>query len=331
MTTLTISANSVLTDDRCNFAYYCGKVLDRRAVRTMAGRIAGTAFHAGVAVFMRGGSIANQDAAIDAVFAADPTPLDDYRQASFVRDALAQWRVERGVLFDGWRIEEVEAHGEVELGTIYWGVVPARSDFAPNRLFVKRPVGEPEREVRVMYEFRRDLVAVSPEGQRFVWDWKTASRNEEAELQASRNSGALMGYCVTYTIQTGLPVHGAYLGRVIMRKPSRTGVAYEFPNDPPIYFPQDRLDQWRRQTLVKARRILERDPQNLDDWPLASHVNGACRGVWGTCDYLGVCQLPLADRALKLSTDEFQSASEAKRKDQQRDRASATNGAEGEP
>ncbi len=292
---ITVSANSLLTDDRCNYAYFISKVLDRRAVRTMPGRIAGTAIHAGIAAFFKGADIAVQDAAIDAVFGADPTPPDDYRQASFVRDGLAQWRVERGALLKAWTVEECETQGIVDLGV----VTPRHGP----------RMGLP---VTVRYEYRRDLVAVSPEGQRFIWDWKSASRNEQAEVEASKNSGALMGYCRTYTMQTGKPVHGAYLGRIIMRKPSKTGVAFNFPPDGPIYFSEDRLDQWHRQALVKVRLILERDRQNLDDWPLASHVNGACRGIWGTCDYLGACQLPLADRTLKLSLDEFESAEAAK-------------------
>lgn len=296
--TLVLSNNSLTTYRRCAYAYYIGKVLDRRAIRTMSGRIAGAALHAGIAPFFKGADVATQDAAVDAVFKAEPTPLDDYRQAGFVRDALAQWRVERGALLKAWTIEECEVQATVDLGV----VTPRLGPIA----------GEP---VLVRWEARRDLVAVSPEGLRYVWDWKSASRNEQAEYEASKNSGALMGYCRSYTIQTGKPVHGAYLGRVIMRKPSKTGVAFEFPPDDAIYFPEDRLDQWQRQTLREARGILERDPADLDDWPLASHVNGACRGIWGVCDFLSVCQLPIADRPLKLSTDQFESAEAAKQRD----------------
>jgi hypothetical protein len=124
-----------------------------------------------------------------------------------------------------------------------------------------------------------------------------------------------MGYARTYKIQHGKPVHGAYLGRIIMRKPTKNGCSYEFPPDDAIYFSEDRLEQWHRQTLVKARGILERDPANLDDWPLASHVNGACRGQWGVCDFLQACVLPVSDRPLKLSTDAFEDAEAAKLRD----------------
>jgi len=295
--TLTISNNSLSLDDRCNYAYWITKVLGRRAVRTMPGRIAGAALHDGIAAFFKGKSIAEQDAAIDAVFAADPTPPEDYRQAGFVRDALAHWRVERGALFASWKVEECEAQVTVELGFVEPRLGPLSGQ-----------------SVRVLWEVRRDLVAVNPDGMRYLVDWKSASRNEQAEYEASKNSGALMGYCRSYTIQTGLPMHGAYLGRIIMRKPSKTGTSYEFPPDDAIHFPQDRLDQWQRQTLRKVRGILERDPQDLDDWPLASHVNGACRGVWGICDFLPVCNLPLSDRALKLSTDEFEPADAGKQR-----------------
>jgi hypothetical protein len=304
--TLILSNNSLTTYRRCKYAYYISKVLDRRAIRTMPGRIAGAALHAGIAPFFKGADAVKQDAAVDAVFKATPTPVDDYRQAAFVKDALAQWRVERGALLKTWRVEECEVQATVDLGVVTPRLGPS--------------AGQP---TLVRWEVRRDLVAVDPDGLRFVWDWKSASRNEQAEYEASKNSGALMGYCRSYTIQTGLPVHGAYLGRIVMRKPTKTGVSFEFPADGAIYFSEDRLDQWQRQTLREARDILERDPQDLDDWPLASHVNGACRGIWGTCDFLGVCNLPLSDRALKLSTDEFEPAEAAKLRDR-----GATNGDE---
>jgi len=300
MTTLKLSPNSLGHYNVCRRFYWQYKVLGKRLVRSSPGRIQGTAWHAGIAALNRGESVQAQEAAIDPVFAATPTPIDDYRQANFVKDALAHFRVEYGDVLKSFVVEEVEAHGEVELGRIEYRSLTG--DLLP---------------AVVQFEFRRDLVVRSPDGLRYVWDFKSASRNEQVEWEAAKNSGALMAYARTYTIQHNLPVHGAYLIRGIMRKPSKSGVAFEFPKDGPIYFSEDRLQEWQRQTLRIAREILERDPGDSDAWPLSSTDKGACRFQYGACDFLGVCSLPVADRMLKLSTDEFEDAEAAKQRDAQ--------------
>lgn len=303
MTTIKLSPNSLGHYNVCRRFHWYYKILDRRLVRTSVARTNGSALHAGMLAFNKGQSVEAQEAAIDAVYAAEPPPPDDYRQPAFTKDGLAAFRAELGGILAGWTIEECEAHGEVELGQIEYRALTG--DLLP---------------ARVLFEFRRDLVALSPDGKRFCFDYKTASRNEQVEIEAAKNSGALMAYARTYQIQHGKPVHGAYLVRLIMRKPTKSGVAFEFPKDGPIYFSADRLDEWQRQTLRIAREILERDPGDPEAWPLSSTDKGACRFQWGACDYLGVCSLPIADRMLKLQTDEFESASAAKERDRNGDK-----------
>lgn len=295
MTTIKLSPNSLGHYMVCRRFYWLYKIIGRRAVRTSVALASGTAVHAAMAVFNNGGDAAAQDAAIDKVLAETPPLPEDYRSAGFIKDAVAAFRADLGSIMRTWTVEEVEQTGEVELGQIEYRT--QSGELAP---------------ARVIFEFRRDLVAVLPDGLRAVVDFKTASRNEEAELQASKNSGALMAYAATYEMQfPDRPVHCAYLVRIIMRKPSKTGISFEFPHDDVIYFPKDRLAEWRRQTLLTAREILERDPQNPDSWPLSSTTLGACRHQFGVCDYLTCCVLPVSDRMLKLQTDEFESSDHA--------------------
>jgi hypothetical protein len=298
VTTIRFSANSLSHYMVCRRFWYNYKVLGRRLVRSSVGRIAGTAEHGGIAVLNKGGAVAAQEAAIDATLAAEtPIPADDYRTAAYLKDALAAFRAEYQPALKNWTIEEVEAHGEVELGQVRYHI----------------PVWREERIAHVIYEFRRDMVAVSPDGLRFLWDFKTASRDEQAEVAASQVSNAYKGYCRTYEMQyPDRPVHGVLQRRLIMRKPTKTGVAFTFPEDGPIYYAKEILDEWQRQTLRTAVEILERDPADADAWPLSGTVSGACRSQWGCCDYVGVCALPPDQRALKLSTDEFESSNHRK-------------------
>jgi PD-(D/E)XK nuclease superfamily len=297
--TFTISATGLALYSRCPAAYRMTYVLDRRPVRKSSGLIAGSALHGALAALYHGKDVAAQDAAIDAVLEQTPiTPSEkEYRTGPFIKDALAAFRPELASIFAGWTIEECEKQGVVELGTLYSSNGTLRGNY----------------EVRVMLEFRRDLVGVAPWGERWIVDFKSASREEDAQTKAFQNSGQFMGYTVSWRIEhPNKPVVGVLPVRLIMRKPSKTGVAYTLPKDEGVRFSDERLDEWKRHTLRKVREILERAPQDADAWPMAAAELGCCRHVYGCCDFIDVCVLDPKDRALKLSTDEFESAQDAK-------------------
>lgn len=304
--TITLSAHSLGIYDRCSRAYFNYRVLGRKAVRSAAGMIAGTAMHEGISVLQAGGPVADQEKAISEVLAETPTPPDDYRSPGYLRDALAAFRAELGSLFAGWTIEERESQGTVELGTV--GALTEAPDKVG--LGLGSRFWEP---VTVLWEFRRDLVGVDPDGQRWVVDWKTSSRNEDAHYLAMKNSGQLLGYVWSWNQQhPDKPCAGALPVRIILRKPSRTGVAFEFPKDPPILFSPERLDEWRRHTLAKVRALLARNPANADDWPLAHAELGCCRHTFGVCDYLMACVQQPADRERMLASDAYEPSDTSK-------------------
>jgi len=312
MTTLTLSSSSLGMYSRCPAAYRMYKVLDRRPVRTSSGLIAGTAIHGALHALQTSKDVAAQEAAIDAVLAETPIAASEkeYRTAPYLKDALAAFRVEHASTFTGWTIEEVEQQGVVELGIVHVARKPQDmgcADLVP---------------AHIMWEFRRDLVGVDQDGRRWIVDWKSSSRDEDAQIKAMQNSGQFMGYIYSWQVQhPNKSVAGVQPVRIIMRKPSKTGVAYAFPKDGGLFFPQDRVDEWRRHTLRKAREILERDPQDHDSWPMACAELGCCRHTFGCCEYIGVCVLPPSDRPLKLATDEFEDAEAAKQRERARDGA----------
>lgn len=301
--TFTISAHSLGIYDRCTRAYLHYKVHGRKAVRSSAGLIAGTALHEGIASLQASESVEAQERALDAVLWATPVPPEDYRTPGYLREALAAFRAEFGATFAGWKIEEREAQGVLELGTV---TVRAPSKDPYN-------TDAPE-SVKVLWEFRRDLVGVDPEGRRYVVDWKTSSRNEDAQYQAYKNSGQFMGYLWSWNQQhPDRPALGVLPVRIILRKPTRTGTVFEFPKDSPILFPQERIDEWRRHTLLKVQALLARDPKDPEHWPLASAELGLCRHTYGCCDYLPVCCMkPGEDRERMLASDAYESADAGK-------------------
>ncbi len=304
MTTLRLSANRLGIKDRCDAAYRYYAILNRRPVGKSSGLVAGLAVHDAAPIWKRGGSVAEQNAAIDAVLAEHPIIASEkeYRTGPYLKDAWAAFRVELDLLFAHWVIDEMEKPFVIVLGT-----VPYRSH-----------VDGSWQEAIVEWEGRRDLVGVDPFGDRYIVDYKSMSRMDEASLKAYQNSGQFIGYDHSWRVQyPDKPLKGVQPIRLVMRKPSVKGggVKYEIPKDGPVIISEERRLEWVRHTLRKARDILERDPTNLDDWPLACAELGCCRHTFGCCEYIDVCLLPPGDRALKLSTDEFERSDAGKVRD----------------
>ncbi len=302
MTVLRLSANRLGIKDRCDAAYRYYAILNRRPVGKSSGLIAGLAVHDAAPIWKRGGSVAEQDAAIDAVLAEHPIIASEkeYRTAAYIKDAWAAFRPELEKLFAHWVIDEMEQQGVIVLGTTRY----------------RSHVDGSWQEATVEWEFRRDLVGVDPCGDRWIVDYKSSSRDEQAALKAYQNSGQFIGYDHSWRVQyPDKPLKGVQPIRLVMRKPTKGGVAFKVPPDGPVIISDERRAEWVRHTLRKARDILERDPQQPDDWPLACAEVGGCRTQYGCCDYIDTCLLPPSDRALKLSTDEFENSDAGKVRD----------------
>lgn len=313
--TFTISAHSLGIYDRCSRAYLYYKVHGRKAVRSAAGLIAGTALHEGISLMTDGQTTEAQEQAMEAVLRATPTPVDDYRSSGYLREALAAFRAEFADIFRGWRIEEREVQGVVVLGMI---TAYNRQHESP-----PQPWGDDDslledwldaHRVQVLWEFRRDLVGIDPDGRRYIVDWKTASRNEDAQYLAYKNSGQFMGYLWSWNQEhPDRPALGVLPVRIILRKPTKTGTMFEFPKDAPILFQPERLEEWRRHTLFKIEGLLARPQEDPDYWPLAAAELGCCRHTYGCCDYLPVCCMkPGEDRERLLASDAYEPADSGK-------------------
>ncbi len=258
--------------------YY--KVMGKRPAAVSAGLAAGTAMHAGLAELARGRPVAVQEGAISASIARAGLPAEDYRTAAYLHDALAQFRAEAPLA--GWTLEEVEEEGELELGSVLAG--------SPTCLLwgIESPV-------RVVWSFRRDAVGVAGDGRRYVVDFKTSQRDEQAAYAALRNSGQLISYLWSWNLQhPDKPAVGVQPVRIIMRAPTVRGggVRYSFPQDREIYFDGARVEEWRRSVLAFAGELLRLDPDRPEQWRMAYTEAGLCRNQWGVCRYLETCCLP---------------------------------------
>lgn len=264
----------------CPMQYYLYRVQGRSLAGVSPALCQGIAGHGAIARWRRGQSQADQDAYVDAVFAAHPQPEDDFRTPYYLREALAQYKVEHAELVT-WDFEEVETAFELPLGVV-------------------EVAGE---RVEVLWTGRRDAVGrFKVDGRRYVLDNKFSSRDQTADVVAYQNQGAFKGYCWSCR-ESGKPVVGVIVRRMIIRAPTKPKpFNFSLPLDPPIYFSDEILDEWKNHTLLRAAELLARDPEQMEAWPM---VSALCRGPFGCCDYLPVCLMPPRDRLVKLMSDAY--------------------------
>ena len=279
MNSLTLSA-STLEKAVCLRRYWYYRVARRKSAAPKSGADAGSCLHRGFAIWNAGGDTQMQEAAIDRERDARPMVDDtDYRTHAFLKDAFAQLRAVLGEQAASWERLEIEKRGTRLLGMVG--------------------------DVRVLIDYRRDVV-VRDSSAIWVVDLKSASRDDSAEVAAFQNSGQFKAYTWAWNDEhPDTPCAGVQPVRLIMRRPSKTGVAFDVKLDPPARFPAEIIAEWRDSTLRRAADIIARRPEDLFDWPMMDHSSGCCRNQWGCCEYLEVCTLCPADRALKLSTDAF--------------------------
>lgn len=294
--TLRVSPSS-LERFACEAKYMYYKLHGRIGAEERVAPLAGRAFHAGAAAWKLGKSIPEQDAAILQVFeqaqaanGAAPDP-DEYRCASYVQDALAQYRANYAK--PRWTTLHVEQELEVPL---------------IERHEVSRDIGEAE-VWRVMLQVRIDEAIRDDQGRLWLVDSKTSSQDRGDDLAAYRNSLQFKLYAWAYEQKYGEPPVGIIPDRVIMRRPvirksDKTKPTFEFPPDQPVTYDSDLIAEAVETTRRTCRRIIA----NLHD-PDAWRQNEAiCVGRWGTCDYLPVCERRPSERLLKLATDTYRDA-----------------------
>lgn len=252
----------------CPFRGYMYRHLQKAAVTRSAALVQGTAGHASLAAWRRALPLEAQEKAVYDIFARNPTPPEDFRTAGLLKEVLVQYRAQYSIEDFVW--EEIEKDFELELGSV--------TGF--------------DGDYRVIFTGRRDAVAWSPStGERYVVDDKFVSRDEGAELASARNSRALKGYLYEWNYSNpGKRTYQAILRRTVIRKPTqKMPVNFTLPADPPLFFSEDRLQEWRLNTLSICAQILQRDPEVIDQWPMEESL---CRTTFGCCDYLDVCTQP---------------------------------------
>lgn len=153
--------------------------------------------------------------------------------------------------------------------------------------------------VHVVWTGKIDLV-VRNEGRLYVWDHKTTSVMGPTYFLDFELSHAMQGYNWAVQTMLGEPVAGYVINCLGVRKPTKTGKAFEFMRKVCQADPW-KLTEWQQDTMYIVSDFIE----NVRRQYAPKHTKW-CFGKFGECPYFKVCSMPPEQREMMLSSGEFQ-------------------------
>lgn len=210
-------------------------------------------------------------------YASHPAPDEDWRTLSRMHHVIEAYN--KAYPSEPFKVLCVERPFEVELGTID--------------------------DIKVVWCGRIDLV-IELGKEILIADHKTMQDFGSRVGDEYTNNGQCMGYA--YAVQAlGIAplVHGFMLNAIVARKPlvraaKEGGLPREEFHRQVFFYSQDRIQEWKENTLEICRRLLL--DWKADNFPM---FDNACVGKYGPCPYLPVCSLPPAQRSTMLFSDVY--------------------------
>lgn len=153
-------------------------------------------------------------------------------------------------------------------------------------------------EIKVVWQGRIDLIG-EREGKRFFMDHKTTSMMGPTYFKEFDMSSQFRGYAWAMRKLLGeMPTFG-WVNGLGIRKPTKTGKAFEFSRYP-VHFVPDQLDEWYLDTQALIAEFLQ--CAEVGFFPRQTKW---CVGKYGACQYFDVCVLPREHRATMLASGDF--------------------------
>ena len=211
-------------------------------------------------------------------------PEDDYRNRGYLMDAVAKY------------IGDYPAE--------QFRLLPLPSDsskFAVELPFAM-PIGtvatQAFGDVKVVWTGKIDLPYLS-RGNMGIMDHKTTSMMGPQFFTEFEIAHQMYGYAAACEFIFGQPCHEITINALGCRKPTKTGVRYEYGRHI-IPLNRDLLDEWHVDSLALVSDFFAHCERGY--FPKATKW---CVGKYGACQYRAICSLAPKHRELALSTSEF--------------------------
>lgn len=157
------------------------------------------------------------------------------------------------------------------------------------------------KQVKIVWQGRIDLAYISANGGGlYVMDHKTTSVMGPSYFSGFTIAHQMYGYAWATEQMCGQTVSAVVINALGIRKPTRTGNAFEFKREV-IPIQRGLLDEWKRDTLYIVADFVEMCRRGY----LPKHTVW-CAGKFGMCPYHKVCTLDGDDqREVMLNSGEF--------------------------
>lgn len=268
---------------------------------------------------------AEMEAIIDAAYKDVELPLEEFRTPARYKEVLRAYNAHWGA--EPFKVLGVQVPFAVQLGE-----VPVTPDFwlqyfqmAFGASWETRPdfAGVMYPTVKVLLHGILDLY-IEWLGHTMIMDTKTSKSDIDGNYE---NSAQMKAYCwalqelARVNPEAGLPthVHGAMINGVTIRPPYKAAERVAKATDKPrnsfqritSLYTQDRLDEWRKDTLRWVQTALgwvadNHYPANERHCTFHQDASFINYGYYGKpCPYLDVCTSPADVRLAKLESDQF--------------------------
>ncbi len=152
--------------------------------------------------------------------------------------------------------------------------------------------------IPIVWTGRLDLV-YRLDGRLGLLDHKTTSMMGPQFFAEFDIAHQFYGYAAALEYILGETVHEVMINGLGCRKPTRTGVQFEF-NRHIIPINRDLLDEWHTDSLALVANYI----QNCEEGYFPKQTKW-CIGKYGSCQYRGLCTLPPSSRESAINTSEF--------------------------
>lgn len=225
-------------------------------------------------------------------------PMDDFRNYSCMIELIQRYGLEYP--FENFDIVKtpagvpmVEVPFALKLGTLTIDAdLPVRQ--SDGQISV-RHVGT----INLVWTGKIDIGA-QLDNRLYIWDHKTTSVMGPSYFKEFDLSHAMIGYSWATEQILGRPVYGYVINAIGVRKPTKTGKAFEFVRQTYV-LDRWKVDEWVTDTLHLVADFVENIRRGY-----APKCTKWCFGKYGECQFFRVCSLPPEQREFMLyQTTEF--------------------------
>ena len=166
---------------------------------------------------------------------------------------------------------------------------------------IKTDIDGTKKDIKIVWQGRIDLVYLSENGGGlYVMDHKTTSVMGPSYFAAFTIAHQMYGYAWAVEQLCGRKVDAVVINALGVRKPTRTGNAFEFKREV-IPVQRGLLDEWKKDCLYIVADFIEMCRRGY----LPKHT-AWCNGKFGECPFRKVCTLETDDqREIMLNSGEY--------------------------